>query len=240
MQTSNSVTSVSAQGDAETNYDLASLTLSLHAEAATVPSAKAKLQTKVADLTAALESAVAKHGVVVVNDSTQTSLAVHENRQWVKDEHKLLGHKASYSLTFRTSTLDKVSELYDELTSLDDVTVQSTSFILKNKDKLGKRALKDAFKKVTKRFAEECEVLQLNVDDFDIAAYEVSYHDTVRSSNTRSSMKSVGRMAMASMDMDSVESVGAAPAPIQIESGKAKVSVNLEVAFKRKDLVTTK
>jgi uncharacterized protein YggE len=237
MQTSNSVTSVSAKGSAETDYDLASFTLSLRSEEASVPEAKASLKLKIDALNAALDASVLKNNVVLVANSKKTSFSVAENRVWVNSEPKLLGHLATFSLTFRTSTLDKVSDLYDDLTTLEDVTVNSPFFLLKDKDKLNKKALKDAFKKVTRRFAEECEVLGLEVDDFDIAAYEVEYHDTVRSSNTRLSMAS-----MAHRGLESVGSSAQDSDPIKIESGKAEVSVNLEVAFKRKDraVVSTK
>lgn len=241
MNTLTSVTSVAAVGKAETDFDRATFVLSLDALEETVPLAKDKLKEKVDALNAALDTAVTKHGVVVVKNSTTTGINVSEKKEWEDNKQVSRGHWARFSMSFSTDTLDKVSELYDELTSLDDVAVNSPHFTLKNKDRLHKRALKDAFKKVQNRFEEECEVLELDAKSFEIDAWEVSYSDTHRSDNVRKSMtRSVRAYATGAQGPTGpTGAVGALGStgptePLQIEVGKAQVTVNLEVAFKRK------
>jgi hypothetical protein len=115
------------------------------------------------------------------------------------------------------------------------------AFSLKNHDRLNKRALKAAQKKVVERFAMECEILGLNPAEFEIASWEATYSDSQRSDRvakgTRlAAMSARGGGAVAqSYSADSIESAAAPEEPaIGFTVGLASVTANLEVGYIRK------
>jgi hypothetical protein len=83
---------------------------------------------------------------------------------------------------------------------------------------------------VTARFADECETLSLNAADYEVATWEVTYSDTHRG-------MSRGRKSFSAMNESPL--IGAAysaSAPIELVSGQAQVSVNLNVGFRHKGI----
>lgn len=236
-------TTVAAQGTAETDYDLAHFSVALTAENKTAPSAKADLKKQVDALIAALDAMKAKLSLEFVKNSVNTHTSVQE--KWVynpkKSENEFAGFTAHYRYNFQISELNLVSEVYDVLSSLEEATTASPSFSIKQstRDKVNKKALKAAFKKVQDRIETECGVLGLNVADFEIASWEATYSDSQRSDRVAAATrKSAGARVMSAMtysadvDLESVgSSRGEGSEPLEIVVGKAQVTANLEVGY---------
>ena len=241
-------TTVAAQGEAETKYNLAGFSVSLHATASSVPTAKKKLKTQVDELQAALDAMRTKLGIEFVKNSVRSSSSVQEKYEWIKNKNEFQGYDAHYSYYFQIDDLDKISEVYDALTSLKEVRAQSPSFAItpKTRYRLEKKALKDAFEKVSDRFETECKILGLNAADFEIANWEVTYADSQRSDRVaKGTRRMAARNAANSGDLEmAVAAVAvAAPAgggapeddePLELVVGLATVHANLEVGFARK------
>lgn len=237
-------TTVAAQGTAETKFNLVTFSVHLSEEATTVPNAKNKLALAVSGLNEALEAVKKELGLEFVKNSVRTSSNTQERYEYVGKNNKreLQGYTMSYSLAFSIDDLDKVSKVYDALTSIPKVSVMQPAFSLKNRDRLNKRALKAAQKKVEERFAMECEILGLTPAEFEIASWETSYSDSQRSDRVAKGTRmfaAAGAPAgggaqnySASYDDEAVESA-AAPA-IGFTVGLASVTVNLEVGYIRK------
>lgn len=239
-------TTVAAQGTAETDYDLAHFSVALTAENKTAPSAKADLKKQVDALIAALDAMKTKLSLEFVKDSVNTYTSVQE--KWIynqkKGENEFVGFTASYRYNFQISNLDLVSEVYDVLSSLEEATTSSPSFSIKQstRDKVNKKALKAAFKKVQDRIETECGVLGLNVADFEIASWEATYSDSQRSDRVAAATRrsAGGARAMSALtaetysaqyDLESVGSPRSESEPLEIVVGKAQVTANLEVGY---------
>lgn len=239
-------TTVAAQGTAETDYNLATFSVALSAEGETAPEAKVNLKKQVDDLTKAVEAMQTKLDLKFVKNSVNTNTSVQERHEYNHETHKneFRGFSASYRYSFQIDDLDKVSAVYDVLSSLPEATTGSPYFQLKTatRDKVNKKALKDAFRKVTERFETECQVLGLNVADFEIASWEATYSDSQRSDRVAAATRRVGMARAYSADVLESAVACAAPAgggsesePLEIVVGKAQVTANLEVGYARKD-----
>jgi uncharacterized protein YggE len=212
------VTTVAAQGKAEADYDRASFALSTTKQAKTAPAAKALVELNVAKIRKVID-ALEADGLKIDKGSLKSNYSNQPYYEYLKSKAKLMGYQTTYYLTFTTSTLDKVSEVQDELTALKDVQVSDVVFGIKDTEQLKITALGDAFKRVSARFEAECRVLDKNKDDYEIVSWNVQYYDGHgHRGGTRV-------MAMAAA------SAGAAPEAMEIESGKSEVNVNLGVSY---------
>lgn len=246
-------TTVAAQGQAEAPFNLAHFSLQLSCVDVTVAQAKTRLGKAVGLLTATVDDMGPELGVQVVKNSVRSNSHVAEKREWVENVSEFVGYEISYTYSFDVSNLDVVNEVYDTLLSLhttDEVhlTVNTPSFSLKgaNRERLNKRALKQAFQRVTDRFAAECQVLGLEPANFEIATWEANYSDSQRSPGVARALSARsagasrglapkgGDSAMA-FSAESVESDAGGGGPvISLNTGLASVTVNLEVAFQRR------
>lgn len=236
MQTQGQVTTVAAQGEAETEYDLVQFSVSLKSLEKTVPQAKGKLKKQVDTLVALVEDLQKSLEIKIVKGSLRSNTQVGEKREWEHNSQVFKGYEATYSMTFRLDDLSKISQIFDILTSLREAQVSPPQLMLKERETVNKAALAVAFQKVVSRFANECAVLGLNPSDFEIAAYEASYSDSQRSDR-------VGAMASRAARSAHLESMPVAASlmhdadesdVIEIVAGLAKVTVNLEVAYARR------
>lgn len=227
------VTTVAAQGTAETEYDLVTFTLSLSETASTVPAAKARLQLKVERLDESLTQLCQKLNLEFVKNSVRKGSSVHEKYNYDRNanENRFVGYEMQYTMSFQVSDMELVNDVYDALTSLPEVRVNNPSFSLKNHDRLNRKALKRAWEKVEERFESECEVLGLDPADFVADSWETNYSDSQR--NDRLAAR--GAMAYAEGAVGAAAPAGGAgPRQLDIVSGLAVVTVNLEVAYVRK------
>lgn len=223
------VTTVAALGEAETDFNVAMFHLSLMAEGETAQLANSNLKTQVVELNNTLSKINSDVKAHEVRNSriSSTSVQPHYVYDDEKRKNERRGFRASYSLSFKVDSMDKVSQVYDELTKLssDKLSINSPTFGLKSSEKLNKKALKDAWKKVKNRFSEECKIMGLSDSDYEVSNWEVSYNDSRRT----------GARPMMAMSLSArEESIGGGAAPIEIHSGKAKICVNLNVSFQRK------
>lgn len=237
-------TTVAARGSAEAPYTIANFSIHLQAKADNVPGAKARLKTQIEDLNTALSDLKDKLSFKFVKNSVRTSSRVQEVYEYVNNKREMTGYLVAYNLSFQVDDLDKVNQIFDTLTSLPEVSVPNPTFGLKasQREKLSKKALKDAFEKVSERFATECAVLGLDVNDFEISKWETNYHDSQRSDRVAMAMNRGAALAsnayeaaaaFASAESPSAESAG----EIDLVSGLAVVAVNLEIGFTKKLLV---
>lgn len=238
-------TTVAALGEAETNYNLAGFNVSLSSIGGTVPTAKAKLKIQVDALMKALEAMKEKLSLEFVKNSVRSNSNVQEKYEWVKNSNEFKGYEASYNYFFQIDQMDKVSEVYDILTSLEEATISSPHYELKTKDrdKVNKKALKHAFEKVSERFETECKVFGLDPSDFEIVSWEASYSDSRRGSRVAAATRSAA--ARMNVQLEAAVALaasdgGSSSEPLELVVGLASVTVNLEVGYGRKPSQTLK
>ena len=226
MNSSFAATTVAAMGEAKCDFNLATFRLSLVATKPSVPEAKQDLKKKADALQLALDDMKKSLDLEFVKNSVISTSNVRELHEWEKNKDVFKGFQASYSYQFQIDDLDKVSQVYDTLTSLPEISTSSPSYGLKSKEKLNKKALKDAFEKVTDRFEVECGILGLKPEDFEVLTWEASYSDSQRSNMGRRALRASAASFESAVEMDGE--------PLELVAGQATVSVNLEVAFARK------
>lgn len=233
-------TTIAAQGEAKADFNLARFSVALDANRDSVPAAKADLKKKVEEFKAALETVKTKLDLEVVKNSVVSSSNVQE--QWDYNGNKRVsnGYTATYSYSFQIDDLEKVSKVYDALTSLKQVRVGSPQYSIneRTREKLNKKALKHAFEKVTDRLETECNILGLTPSDFEIYSWETGYSDSRRSDRVASAAPARA-MAFAAAAHDGAESAIGGSAydaddSLELVAGQATVTVNLEVGYARK------
>lgn len=237
-------TTVAAKGSAEAPYTVATFSVSLSSKGTTVSLAKANVTKNINTLNDVLSDMKAEQGLEIVKNSLRTNSHVQEDWEYVERNREMVGYIVLYNLSFQIYDLDLVNKIYDTLTSLPEISVASPIFGLKpaQREKLSKKALKNAFEKAYERFSTECEVLGLNPSDFEIATWEVTYHDSQRSDRVA---KAMSARAASNAVYESVSLAGGpmgAPGPtgatgssgIDLVSGLAEVVVNLEVGYAKK------
>lgn len=239
-------TTVAAQGLAEAPYTIANFGVFLSSKGKDVPEAKKLMKSQIETLNQALLKMQTDLSLEFVKNSVHTSSQVQEDWEYVKNTRELKGYVLTYNLSFQIDDLDKVNQVFDVLTSLSEVRVSNPSFGLKpaQREKLSKKALKNAFAKAYERFETECSVLGLDVTEFEISNWEVTYHDSRRGnrvSNAMSARAAASNMAYEGVALASAAgpsgptgAIGAAMDEIDLVSGLAEVAVNIEVGYAKK------
>ncbi len=240
-------TTVAARGSAEAPYTIANFSVSLSAKGTTVPTAKARLKSQIEELNQALLDMQSKLTLEFVKNSVRTHSQVQEDWDYNNRKNEMVGYIVTYSVSFQIEDLDKVNQVFDTLTSLSNVRVGNPTFGLKpsQRERLSKKALKNAFAKAQERFETECKVLGLDATDFEISNWEVTYHDSQRGERVARAM-SARHTSNAVYEGAAVAVAAAAPIgggamdEIDIVSGVAEVTVNLEVGYAKKLTQTVK
>lgn len=236
-------TTVAAQGLAEAPYTIANFGLSLSSKGKDVPTAKSLLKHQIEALNLALLNMQADLSLEFVKNSIHTSSQVQEDWEYVKSNREMRGYILTYNLSFQIDDLDKVNKVFDVLTSLAKVKVANPTFGLKpaQREKLSKKALKNAFAKAYERFETECGVLGLDVNNFEIVNWEVTYHDSRRGSRVSNAMnaRAASNMVYEAAGAQGPEGPVGAIGPggmdaIDLVSGLAEVIVNIEVGYAKK------
>jgi uncharacterized protein YggE len=221
------VTTVSARGEAEIDFNLARFSISLQADGENGFSANEKLKGQVELLNKTLEEVIANHEMKVVKNSvySNTSVAPFYKYNDVTKVNDVSGYRAVYSRSFQTDSMDKINIVYDKLAAManDQMRVNSPTFHLRSFEKLNKKALRDAWKKVMSRFEDECKIFELEASNYQLGSWEVNYSDS-----NRGSVRPMMAMAV-------VEAPSRGSEPIEISLGKAKVIVNLSATFQSKN-----
>lgn len=213
------VTSVSAEGSAEAEFDTARFSVKAEARGKTGPDAKKALKEEASKLRS-LYDAFEAEGYA---EKIRTSVSVNPDYDYKSRTRKIVGYVASYSMSFRTTSLDKVSAIHDALTKIDNVAVHPPTFDVKDKSELSKLALKSAFSKCQDRFESECVILGKDPKQFEVGTWNVSYSED----NYRQPVRALSAMAEAPMGGGNEEAIA-------IESGKAEVTVRFQAHYVRK------
>lgn len=219
-----SLTAVNATGVAIADYDTALFTVTVEGRGKTGPKAKDAARTTINGLTACL-AALEKEGVQIAKDEMTTDLTVGEEKTYDRNsgQQKSAGYLATYSLQFKTESVDRASEIFDKLSSVEGAQVQSPDFRVKDIAALQKEALKDAKAKADRKFQDECEILGLDKSNYELVTYQARYDES----------ESAGARPMRAMAaMASPESVGGGgPPPVDIKAGKATIRVTLTLTY---------
>jgi len=240
-------TTVAAQGTAETKFNLVTFSVHLTATGTAVPTAKARLAKKVAGLNESVEAMKTALNLEFVKNSVRTWSQTQEKHEWDGKKQVFQGYEITYAFHFDIDDLEKVNQVYDTLTSVPEIRINPPVFGLKNRDRLNKRALKSAWKKVEERFAMECETLGLDKAAFEISNWEATYSDSQRSDRVAKGARAYAAGAPAAMAgaargsaEDVVESAAGPSEPtIGFTVGLASVTANLEVGYARRNQQTS-
>lgn len=238
-------TTVAAQGLASAPYTIANFGISLSSKGKDVPAAKKLMKYQIENLNLALLNMQKDLSLEFVKNSVHTSSQVQEDWEYVKNTREMKGYVLAYNLSFQIDDLDKVNQVFDVLTSLSEARVANPTFGLKpaQREKLSKKALKNAFTKAYERFETECSTLGLDVNEFEISNWEVTYHDSRRGNRVAGGMaRAAASNAMyesASLSAMGPEGPVGAIGPggmdsIDLVSGLAEVVVNIEVGYAKK------
>lgn len=229
MSNNGTLTSVSALGVAAADYDTAIFTVTVEGRGKNGSAAKEAARPAIDALNACLK-ALEKSGVSVARDELTADLSVGVEQEYDHSarRNKRIGYLATYALSFKSETVDRASEVFDKLSSIEGCEVQSPDFRVKDIAGLQKEAFKDAFAKVERRFADECEALGLKRGEYALASYQTRYDDS----------ESAGPRPMRAMAaMASAESVGGGgPPPVDIKAGKSTIKVTLTASFAAKEV----
>ena len=210
---SRKATTVSGSGVALVPYDLINFTCTVSAFSdVSGPDAKAQIKDTIAAL----------HGYyLTLKDEDKTrnkrsSMAVTPHTQYTgRDREHVSGYQAMYTLEFSTLDVGAVSEIHDQLTSIEGVSAAAPEYTFLDPEKHRRSALEQAWLLVKERFYHQCEVLSVSPGDFKIETWAVDFNDR------REVFSKVANLAE--------DAVGSA-AP-DIDGGVARVKVTLNVTY---------
>lgn len=214
------VRSVEATGLVKAEFDWVAFSITIRGNGDDSPSAKADAR-KAVDATKAVIDALEKqHGVTIDPDSMRLSFSVEPKQSYGSNGEQVHdGYAATYDIAFRTKDLSQASLIMDKLTEVKNVQVDAPRFHHDNPDAVYGQALAAARREVENKFAEECAVLGLNPEHFHLVSWEV--RDGQRG-GMRGKAQAIATAAI---------SMASAPEPVQLEAGKAEISVHLTMNF---------
>jgi len=131
-----------ADGKFEATPDTAVLTLNIGAQQETAKAAEAKAAAAVDRVRQVLRS----NGI----DPKQAQFSMYQLQpvyDWKDPRHKVLGYRATSSLTLKLHDLNKAGELLEPLSAIDDTQNQSISYTLEDIEQFKAKASEDALKK---------------------------------------------------------------------------------------------
>jgi uncharacterized protein YggE len=217
------LTTSNVTGVATAQYDTVIYTCNVRGEGKTGPKAKEAARPAIDALEATLKKLEAS-GVKIdvaglrAEPQVQPAYDYDANRRQVPR-----GYTASYVLTFQSDSVDRVSEVHDQLTEIVGVSADTPNFKVKNLTKLHSKALRDARSKRDARFKDECAAFGLNPDDYCMDSYLPSYDE----SESAGPEAFGARVAMAA-------SGGSARSPVKVKAGRSTVTVRLQTSYRRR------
>lgn len=222
------VTTVSARGFVTADYDTAHFALTFSELADKAKAAKLALKRGVEQITATLDMLKAK-GLTMGASTYRTGVTVQPNYVYSERSrsNELRGQKATYTVSFQTTNLELVNEVYDVLSELDlnEFTLQSPTYSVKAEAELKQQALEDAWKVAQGLFANQCSVLGLDVNNFSVNNWQVDYSGR-QYGKARNFTNSVASSSLGGDDDDAIE----------LNAGRARVEVTLSVSYVRRSL----
>lgn len=219
--------SVSGTGLAFGKFRAANYSLTIQGKGKTGPKAKAATRTVQEKLYRAMEN-LQENGVVIVPGKTRSTLDVAKDyaRNTTLGSF-FAGYTATFSLTFRSRDLDRIAEIHDALTSIEGAEVASPKFLMDpdHKEELRRTAFENAVKQAKKRFEEQCIVIGNDPEQ-----YEITGWDSRSGRDTNSNFKGMNN----NFNPLGQEDDFWLPERSNVESGEARVELNLTIEFSKK------
>jgi uncharacterized protein YggE len=170
----------------------------------------------------------------VVEDSLRVDRSTGVERHWNKTDetYEIVGYTATYTATWKTDTMEMVSDIYERFASLPvkdihDFAVANPTFKVKDVNALHRAALTDAWEKSKALFQQETTILGIDPTSLEISAYQPHY-DTSESDERNN----VRAFAAAGAPMRKTLGGGGEGETIQLTPGKAKIRVSLAVSYR--------
>lgn len=225
---SESATTQNATGSARGQYDKVSFQIRVEGRGNTGPQAKSRAQESVSNLRNTIAE-LEEGDVKFEKDDNVASFDVQQEQRYDESagRHVPSGYLATFTMHLVTKQVDRAADVMDALTSGDGLNVSSPNFSVcsEKKRELQRTALNNAWQMAKQRFEEECSVLRLNSDDFEVSDWNTRYSDD-EGGHPRAQMYAMAAQADMADDAN-----GAGPL---VQSGAATVSVTLSVGFRRK------
>lgn len=220
MRNDDTLISVTAEGVAEAEFTSVRYSLSASSKGKTAPEAKANLRVMRDALYAVLGAKAEEAGVNL--DRLETSLTVGPQIRYdrTSGDRRQDGYLANYSLRFTGTEVGAATALHDALTEISLVSVDSPEFLVDASTDLDARAFEDGAKKAKAAFTQQCGVLEMNADDFEIKSW--------------SSHRAGGGHRGEIVALAACESTEEGKSPIFVSGGKAEVRLNCVLSFGKK------
>lgn len=212
------VTVVSGTGVALVPYDVVNFTCKVSDIAFNGPVAKERIKDAVKSLTDYYD-VLRGEGKTRNKRSSMSLKPVHKYNQKT-DINEFGGYEATYTLEFSTLDVAAVSQIHDQLTSIDGVAAASPSFGFLDPESHRRAALEAAWELVKERFEHQCVVLESPREKFRGESWKVNFNDR------RETFSKVANYANEVLGVD---------VPTDVDGGIARVQVTLDVTFVYKD-----
>lgn len=231
-------TTVTSSGIATANYDIATFRVSMSTVGKTPIEAQDKLRKNVAIGKGVFDALITK-GMHIIEDSMKIDRSNHVQREWNKatETYEVVGYAATYTMTFKTDTMEMVSEIYEKLASVPlkdvrDYQISKPSYKVKDVNALHRTALANAWEQSKELFQQETTILGIDPATLEISAYQPHYDaseadEMARGGEIRAFAAAAGRKTLGGG--------GNEEETIQLTPGKAKIRVNLSVSYRVKE-----
>lgn len=207
--------SVSGDGKVYAKPDMAEISLSFSEVAPTSKVALDKVNEKINE---AIK--IAKDNGINDNDITTTGLNVYTDYDYSGSYRKVMGQRATQSLTIRIKKLDdkatKAANLIDGISTINNVQFSGISFDIEDKTKLYTQARELAFNKAKQKATELAKLSGVRLDK------PVSIGDSTYEVSPRPQFSNTAELKMAA---------NAAGDSSQMPSGEMSVSSNLSILW---------
>lgn len=227
------IVAVDAHGNAAADHDRVLFTVVATVTKLKLPDVKAEALDANNRFKQTLKDIQALPNVEVDLDTLVMSTQIVKNQVYdrKKNEYVEKGYKAVFTAAFESKSPTEASAVYDLVTDLDGFEVQAPVFKLKHQEGLKRQALEDAHKRLMERFEVECRVMGVDRNNYEVSTWNVNYgnggHGHLRAMSAKvSNYSAQAAVGSAGIDDDGEE--------IQIQAGKAIVTVYLNVSFARK------
>lgn len=229
--TVNTEISIDGTGLAYGKFSAANYSLTIQGKGKTGPKAKLATRAVQEKLYRALEN-LQENGVVIVPGKTRSTLTVDKDYTHNSTLGRLFsGYTATFSITFRSRDLDRIAEIHDALTSIEGAEVTSPTFLMDpdHKEKLRRIAFKSAVEQAKQRFKEQCEVIGNNPDHYKITSWS-----SMVGRDINANFKGMNN-SFSPLENEEDFFIGVRD---NVESGEARVELNITIDFNRIDLPT--
>lgn len=218
------ITTVAGEGSALGRFDRVQFNVTIRGSGKTSVEAKQGIKEPLANLQSLLKESE-NEGVEFAKDKTVSPYNISREMRW-DDEHdrQVFSHyAATYSLRFIVMGTESVTVMMDKLTEIDGLEVASPTFMMGTDQQraLAKEALKFAVEDAKANFAQQCELIGKNPDDFEVWQWSQNRFGGTGLQGAAGGTGPVGAL-------DSVKNYASR---IVVSSGEARVTANISLGF---------